>query len=171
MTLASRLGNKLLEADCLNDLAELARLQGRLDEALTLCARAEQLYSLVGSSQRLRVRINLAFVHLMRHHYAEAAQILEPLAQQLDALQEHSQLALATAGLIPCAAVAQDWQRVIYLTSRARRLLEQTKRRSADVALAADLGLRAARQANAHSSVLDTLNALLQEMSVAAPLS
>ncbi len=166
LALARRLGNKLVEADCLNDLAELARRLGRPDEAVALCAQSARLYELVGSAQRLRVLMNLGFVHLARHRYDEARAVLEPLVEQFSAAQEHSQLALAVAGMVPCYAAARDWDGVIYAASRARRLLEQTGRHDPDVAIAVTLALRILRAEGGPAMLEDELDRLASDFAM-----
>jgi eukaryotic-like serine/threonine-protein kinase len=167
LVLARGRGNKLLEADCLNDLAELSRLLGRPDDAVPLCAQAARLYELVGSAQRLRVLMNLGFVQLTRHRYAEAREVLAPLVEQFASAQEHSQLALAIAGMVPCYAAEREWDAVGAAAGQARRLLAQTGRRDADVGLAARLALRILRAESGPAALIDELERLARDFAEA----
>lgn len=163
LALARKRGNKLLEADCLNDLAELSRLLGRADEAVALCEESARIYALVGSAQRLRVLMNLGFVQLTLHRYAEAGEVLGPLVEQFAAAQEHSQLALAMAGMVPCYAASGRWDEAGATSAQARRLLVQTGRLDADVGLAALLALRIVRAAGGPEALVEELERLARE--------
>ena len=133
LDITERLGNRALVADCINDLAELDRLEGNLESASLLCERAIYLYDSIDSDQSLRARQELAYISLWRGDIGRARSLFEELMGIFEQTQDLAQLCMSVVGLIPCHAAVGDWPRVDELLSRAGDLVRRTQRRDDDV--------------------------------------
>ena len=146
LELATQLGHVTLMADCHNDQADLLRRQGQHDEALAACRRAIGLYDSVGSGQRNRARLNLAFILLDRAEFEDATAELARLEEIFASTHDYSLLALTYVGQLPCLAHHKQWDVLDQKITQAEGLLNQTKRRDADVTLAATLAMEIAQR-------------------------
>jgi serine/threonine protein kinase/tetratricopeptide (TPR) repeat protein len=157
LDITERLGNRALVADCINDLAELDRLEGNLESAAVLCERAIFLYDSIDSYQSMRARQELAYISLWRGDIGRARSIFEELLGVFEQTQDLAQLCMSVVGLIPCLAAVEDWGGVEGMLARADDLVRRTLRRDDDVHGAAE---RAAAYADAGG--MDALAARLR---------
>ena len=138
LEITQEIGNYVLIADCTNDLAEVARLEGDLEGAREYAERAVEYYESVGSSQSMRVRRNLGFIALGMEQFEQAAEIFSRLLAHFGLTHDHSQLAMALVGNLPCLAYKQEWEALEVAMIRAKHLLHETQRHDPDVSVACE---------------------------------
>ena len=162
-------------ADALNNMAEIDRRDGRLEEAEAGYLASLDLFRRVGMKVHPVLRANLALVYVERGAYARAREVFERCAQDLRDSKRFSWLGVVL-GLAQPAVVDDPELADAWLAERAE-LLERTGHSDPDVArmmvIAADrwaqLGdvarERALLDAARHEAELAQMPALLEALS------
>lgn len=127
------------EGNCVNALAEIARYEGRLDDAEQGYRDAMNLLGSIGSRGAILPQLNLALVLLHRGEYAAARDQLEPGIATLAARGQRGFLAWAQVCMLPCEAQAGEVAGWSDQLAGIRSLLEETAMVDPDVAWAARL--------------------------------
>jgi tetratricopeptide (TPR) repeat protein len=105
-----RLNSRSLIANCTNNLAEMAREDGRLDEAEQAYEQARALFSALGSPNSMVCAINLTLVRLRRGAYVSARRDAEVLIER--AARMHWDHVVAACHLVTaaCSAGIGNWE-------------------------------------------------------------
>ena len=136
---SERIADRNEEGNCVNALAEIARFDGKLDEAETGYRQAMQLLKSIGSRSAILPQLNLALVLLHRGEYEKARDQLEPGVAVLASRGQRGFLAWARACLLVCEAHAghvEQWREQL---EEVTSLLEETSMVDPDIAWAARL--------------------------------
>jgi serine/threonine protein kinase/tetratricopeptide (TPR) repeat protein len=142
--LFSDAGNRWGMGACDNDLGEIARAQGHLEEARTLYARARDTHRAIGSWESHVDEVNLGLVHLEMGKPLVARQILLRTLVRFEQLGNRAFAGAVHGMLIGCAAALEDWDAAQVHLARAEEELEVTGQSWQDVALLTkDAGKRA----------------------------
>jgi tetratricopeptide (TPR) repeat protein len=140
----ARLGNQAAHADCLNNLGEVLRARGEIDDAEVIYARAFAIGERLGAQGRVFPLLNLAQVRYARGRPKEAGEALRralPLLSGRRAL-----LAYAHACMLPAAGAAADWEAWDRHAETAELLLAETGLVDADIRACAESAARHARE-------------------------
>lgn len=105
-----RAGARRGVADCLNSLGELARLAGNFEEAEARYRAALARFHAIGSGLASMPECNLGLTLIERGQYLEARRILTAVLQVFRREGRVMYASYVNAYLLPCAAVAQDWE-------------------------------------------------------------
>jgi eukaryotic-like serine/threonine-protein kinase len=117
----------------INNAADIARLQGRLDEAEAGFRRAVLRFKQLGLEGTSVARVNLALVLIAREEFGEARVELEDFLGLLSPARR-SMEALIHCCLLPCAANAHDWASWDYHFQQALLQLDTTGYVDVDIA-------------------------------------
>jgi tetratricopeptide (TPR) repeat protein len=157
-----------------NELGELARLTGDLDEAERHYLEARAGYRAIGSAQAAVAELNIAMLFVMRSRYVEAEALLVPARDFLRRIGRRSLFAIANIALLPVAASRSDWTAFAEYLADARSALEATGIVEADAALMAIRAAELARDRgnprcalDAYAIALDQLRRLSHSSAVA----
>ena len=134
-------------AACLNELGELSRTRGRLDEAEAHYRRSLALFRAIGSRDALVVRLNLSNVLLLRGRDAEARTHLLELLRWFERVERHALRAATEVLLMECAAGLGEWGEWEVHWGKASELLDRTGFVQRDVACSLASSVRLAWQA------------------------
>jgi serine/threonine protein kinase/tetratricopeptide (TPR) repeat protein len=121
----------------LEGLADVARLQGRLDEAEARMREVLALSEALGREPNL-ARLNLALVLIGRGRHEEARRELEALRPALERDKARGYLAFVAVSLLPVHAHLGDWPAFDDDLVLARDLLAQTRMVDADAGYCAE---------------------------------
>jgi tetratricopeptide (TPR) repeat protein len=126
-------------AVCVNDLAEAARWQGKLERAEAGYRRALGIYENIGSRDDVITDVNLGLVLLTRERYDEARKVFIDGAKSCEEVGRLGFLGAVHTALLCCAAKAEDWDAYDDHYERASSLLSSTALVDADIAWPAQL--------------------------------
>ncbi|MGM0558825.1 MAG: tetratricopeptide repeat protein, partial [Myxococcota bacterium] len=102
-------------ADCVNDLAEIALLEGDVDRAEALCEEALQLYESLGAGRSMEVRLTLGHVYQEQGRWEDASVVLQRARMFFVQADASSQLARSDAMLLPCLAESSQREEFVEL--------------------------------------------------------
>ncbi len=119
-----------------NCVAELARKQGRTDEAMEWYSKAIDRFGQLGGSFVNTARLNLALTHIDAANYKEARRLLEVCAAFFSQNGQKQWEASARCVILPTLAQANLWKEFDGQLRVAERLLRETMFRQADLAKA-----------------------------------
>jgi len=145
--IVEKIGHRQNEGRILNDIADLARMQGDLDGAEAGYRKALTLCEATGSGDATVLRINLGLVLIARGEYQEAQRLLHRCREDLVAAGRHLFLGGVHANLLPCVAAHRDWTTWDFHFDEAVSFITRTNLIELDdtwtVQLAGDLALAA----------------------------
>ena len=95
----------------MNDLADLARHQGRLEEARELYGASSELFEQLGGEVDYVVQLNLAIVHVELGEFPEALSLLDAIREPLRQRGARLMWCGVNAVALACHAHAQAWAR------------------------------------------------------------
>jgi serine/threonine protein kinase/tetratricopeptide (TPR) repeat protein len=141
-----KVGMRWGEANCMNGMAEIARLQGDLEQAENGYRRAIQLTEAMGHSGGDIMRINLAMIHISRDQPDAAATILRRVLDSMVKQERWGLVGVIDTLLLCPLAEEGDWETWIGHADRAMWTLRESGMVDRDMALFAE---RAGRIATA----------------------
>ncbi len=131
-------------ANCLNDLGEIHRQQGRLRRAEHAYRRALDVRQRTSLGESPIVLHNLGMVRLAQGRIEDATPIFQQVHDLLQDCDRPGYLGLAHVSLLPSMAKSRNWPKWDHHLRQARKLLDQTGFCDTDVAsLAHEAGVRA----------------------------
>jgi tetratricopeptide (TPR) repeat protein len=136
LAMCDSVGDRLGTGLCLNGLAEVARVDDKLDVALHLYKQAIAILKSVDSGWTY-YRSTLAMIQLARGEFDEAQALLEEIAAITRQQGQLGYLGCAHAALLACCGGVGDWRGWDRNYEAARLLLQQTSMIEPDVAWAA----------------------------------
>lgn len=143
-TIFEAVGDRGEMANCLNNLGELYRQQGRLEEARLSYEEAREVMSRIGLGDDVVILINIAMVLIASDQVEEAAPLFRKVLQIISTSERHGYLAFAHIANLPGAAFYEKWDDWDQHFQAALPHLKSTGFVDADLAtLAEDAGERA----------------------------
>ena len=131
-------------AQCLNNLGETYRKDGRLEEAEQAYNESDELRRRTGLGDSPVVLLNLGLVRLERNRIDEADPLFERVLDLLADSDRPAYIGLAHLARLPAMAHHRDWERWDHHLRRAKHYLDTTGFVDADLAaLAQNAGQRA----------------------------
>lgn len=125
-------------------LADVYRLTGRTDEALTLIEQC--IEATTDDSYLLRIyHINRGMVFVAREEYARARRVLEDTTHQAEQELDATFTLMSAAGLLRVHTAQGKWERATQTWSRVKRLIGLTRTYQVDLALTLEASGRTAR--------------------------
>lgn len=115
-------GNRFATARCINDLGELRRHQGQLDEAEVYYREALELFESLGAADASTAQCNLGYLLIARTRYAEARELLEELVTSALSRERHIDRMWILCGLWACAGAQGRWQEWDHLQAQVLSL-------------------------------------------------
>lgn len=103
-------GHRFEVASCTNDLGELARHQGNVEEAEEYYRSAEAVFETLGAADATVARCNRALTYLQQRHYVDAENLFRRLLDEALAEPRQVDELWIRGGLLACSAAARDWQ-------------------------------------------------------------
>ncbi len=145
--IAERSSNRHAVARCLNGLAEVARIEGELDEADRLYLEAIELFDAIGSPEAQVGTLNRALVLLARDAMEEARKVIEGVRPSLEAAHGRVRLLQLHSMMLPIEAAMEAWRAYDSHFEIVKNLLESSRLVDGDVAWSIQLAASRMRQA------------------------
>ena len=136
LAIMERIGDRAAVLDCLNNLGENARSQGRLDEAKDFYQRVLKRAAKSGIQKQFLAHTNLAWTLMAQRNFGEARHQLLRAQQALGASPRPGLNIVVHIGLIACSAAAEDWSEFDKMLAIIRRDYERDRLVDPDLALA-----------------------------------
>ncbi|HHH31828.1 MAG TPA: hypothetical protein ENK57_26240 [Polyangiaceae bacterium] len=156
------MGHRLGLAKCANQLGEIARLLGRLEDAERHYLRSLELLEAMGSDQVVGLRLNLALVLIERQRYRRAREELERLRERLEGRVGGRAMAYVDYALLPCLASEQEWLALGLQIDRAKQWVPETGRVDKDHAALAERAATMAETMGERDRAMDLLQLALE---------
>ncbi|MCB9760564.1 MAG: protein kinase [Alphaproteobacteria bacterium] len=144
-------GERLFCAMGCNTLGDIARFQGRLDEAEALYTEARALFARMGPRKMDTVVFNLGLLRLEQGAYVEGRALLEREVARYKATGTPIQGAVAGLCLLPVWAAEGDWDRLVQELDEAEAVLQHIGHEQHDGPRSAEHAARLARAAGQHT--------------------
>jgi eukaryotic-like serine/threonine-protein kinase len=130
-------GHRLGLAKCANQMGEIARMRGTLEDAERHYMRSLALLEAMGSESARGPRLNLALVWIHRGQLDKALGELRHLQRELSATEARA-LGYVDYALLPCLAFEREWLAFDEQLDRARQWVPETGRVDKDYASLAE---------------------------------
>lgn len=145
--IAERASNRHAVARCLNGLAEVARIEGELDQADRLYQEAIELFDVIGSPEAQVGQLNRALVLLARDATEEARKVIESVRPSLETAHGRVRLLQAHSMMLPVEAAMEAWRAYDAHFEIVKNLLESSRLVDGDVAWSIQLAAQRLRRA------------------------
>ena len=117
-----------------NNLADMARITGDLDAALTGYGQALRLFERISPESATWIELNIALVYITRGDFAAARPNLERAMEEFESAGQQHFCGIAQAFFLPVLAAEAAWVQWDTARARAEDLLSESKMYDPDIA-------------------------------------
>ncbi|MCB9744796.1 MAG: tetratricopeptide repeat protein [Alphaproteobacteria bacterium] len=140
-------GERLYCAMACNTLGDVARFEGRLEDAEALYLEAQALFARMGPQRMDPVLLNLGMLRLEQGAYAEGIPMVQREFVRIQATGTPSQQAVVGCCMLPVWVLERDWERLTDELDALEARIDRIGHEQHDVPRSAEHAARLAREA------------------------